>query len=806
MGQAVTVYTRFEALTDDNCVVSVPASTGSVLVGIDILGDDAFAGEFADTDALRGNLVTRQIGYYEVNGDAGVKQGRELSEEERYWRSGVTILDLFTLEERGKVDLATATDRVRYEDMRAWVVTKAHAEEGKIVFSLNGTLLAARTALDRAKGAEQTPDAMPVPTRAPELTEDWQRAYAGLVARRIAEYDPGFSVNILALDLKDFTGDGMPELLLYTEGAGASGGLEIYVWEDGEAHAFCNNCMDGVPLAANAVDGSFSTNYGLANEDLAWPFLRLFDEGWILESHNAAWPADSYYRWYRIGADDAGRLKVEELISWEIAGDERDFGEYYETGWTLNDREVPAEELHAARDAFFASLMGKTEYYVRWDGVTRDCGAAPDLEKFEREAKGLLASWDPDAPVVVIGSRTPALPPVPEARNCAVEDTFAISRDGDDFIISGTGLGATPKQVAAAYGYDRGSLDGKLAELEEGLANQGVVTPIDEGRSNWNDSQCPPVGGGIRFGMSLGEVCERVTGKPSDRRPDFDSIQFGTDLANSYAGALAWIRFSFDVPSDQLYLLRITLISDDTAATWFEVYRKLSEQFGEPVWTETAGATFSSPEELNAMLEDGSSAASVMWGAYEKTMILSAGPHGAELSMYCRPWALPEPQGEDPRIIKLAEDFTLDGVPWGSKLQTVRPLLGSRGVAPGEVVEESEQYTRLYQKGLSFFGQNAEIYYLFTNDKGDMKLCAISLMFDKDFDKEAVVEGVSSVLGEIDKYTVTGSGDRIPVDEPLWKWHDEEKAGLKYMHTAAFAEDLATGRPVLEFSYNGLWG
>ena len=252
-----------------------------------------------------------------------------------------------------------------------------------------------------------TPDVTPVPTPAPELTEEWQRAYADLVDRRIAEYEPGFSKNILALDLKDFTGDGVPELLLYTEGGGASGGLELYVWEDGELRAFCKNRADGLPLAANAVEGNFSTNYGVPNKDLDWPYLRLFSDGWILGSYNSD-SISSFYEWYRPGADAEGRLALEKLISFETEGTDGD-GDHGANAerWTVNGAEVSRTKFHAARTALLVELMGKTEYYVRWDGAVRDCGAAPDLEKFERDARGLLASWDGSLPVVV-GQRDPA--------------------------------------------------------------------------------------------------------------------------------------------------------------------------------------------------------------------------------------------------------------------------------------------------------------------------------------------------------------------------------------------------------------
>ncbi len=146
----------------------------------------------------------------------------------------------------------------------------------------------------------------------------------------------------------------------------------------------------------------------------------------------------------------------------------------------------------------------------------------------------------------------------------------------------------------------------------------------------------------------------------------------------------------------------------------------------------------------------------------------------------------------------LGKDFSIGNVEWGSGYEQVKATIGKEA-------EELENGARLSRKGLTFFGQKADVDYLFGNVDGEMKLCAVSIRFEKDFDKEAVVEGVSSVLGEIDKYTLTANGERMAVPEQLWKWHDEEQVGLKYLHTAAFAEDALTGRPVLEFVYNGLW-
>ena len=146
----------------------------------------------------------------------------------------------------------------------------------------------------------------------------------------------------------------------------------------------------------------------------------------------------------------------------------------------------------------------------------------------------------------------------------------------------------------------------------------------------------------------------------------------------------------------------------------------------------------------------------------------------------------------------IAQNFTVGGVPWAADYETVKRLLGD--------AEELDNGMLLSKKGAEFFGQKADIEYVFAKVDGEARLNAVAVVFEPDFDKAAVVEAITAVLGEIDKTVVSASGDVIPVEEPLWKWHDEEKVGIKYLHTAAFAEYLYPGnRPVLEIIYNGLW-
>lgn len=268
-------------------------------------------------------------------------------------------------------------------------------------------------------GAEVSPTTEPTaeptvePTPAPELTEDWQNAFADFIEQRIFEYEPGYARNALALDLRDFNGDGIPETLLFTEGGVVAHGLEIYVWEDGELRALSENDANGLPTAVNAVPYVFSANpWNMGGYDENRPTLHLLDDCWILETHEAAWPDYSFYAWYELGADADGRLLCEELISWEVRGRRDSLGNYIQTGWVLRGEEVTREELEAARDSFDPGYADKTEYIFRWDGVERRRGEIgdTDLQKFANDFRGLLASWDPATPVTIVTEFDPSIP------------------------------------------------------------------------------------------------------------------------------------------------------------------------------------------------------------------------------------------------------------------------------------------------------------------------------------------------------------------------------------------------------------
>ncbi len=146
-GQTVTAAAKFEM--PDDAVVPVPEQTEPVLVGIDVAADDGAAFK-KSLNGVLGEPLTHQVVYFDENGSAGIKEGSELAEDERYWRSSEKQGDLFSVDELGKVDLASSLDRLRYEDTRAWVVTTAPLEGGKTAFIFNGKVLAIRAVLDRS--------------------------------------------------------------------------------------------------------------------------------------------------------------------------------------------------------------------------------------------------------------------------------------------------------------------------------------------------------------------------------------------------------------------------------------------------------------------------------------------------------------------------------------------------------------------------------------------------------------------------------------------------------------------------------
>ena len=186
------------------------------------------------------------------------------------------------------------------------------------------------------------------------------------------------------------------------------------------------------------------------------------------------------------------------------------------------------------------------------------------------------------------------------------EDTFVISRDGEDFVISGAGFDVTAKEVCEAYGAE--------------------FVPYDNGAEA--DGKVPPVGGDIRFGMSYAAVAERLTGIRQELEP---SMTLSSGYVNSYAGALTRLRFQFDVESDRLYLMGLDFATDDPAAEWYALLEKFTQAFGEP--TTPPRGDYTTPEELSAYLADGRHYAAAAWEGGTKGLALMISPQGSELSV-----------------------------------------------------------------------------------------------------------------------------------------------------------------------------
>jgi hypothetical protein len=188
-----------------------------------------------------------------------------------------------------------------------------------------------------------------------------------------------------------------------------------------------------------------------------------------------------------------------------------------------------------------------------------------------------------------------ALPPLPEKLDYIMEDTIVISRDGDDFVVSSAGLGVTQKDVAEAYGRELNSL------VAEELAKHAPA----------------PEGGDIRFGTSYREAYERIYGEQAENE---DLTALITDHTNSYAGALCQLSVQFNSEKKVSFIGLWFRPEDDSAATWFELYRKFTELFGAPSEALGTGA-FSNTDELRALIEEGKMPG-IIWGGEEKNIFL----------------------------------------------------------------------------------------------------------------------------------------------------------------------------------------
>ncbi|MBR6311342.1 MAG: M56 family metallopeptidase [Oscillospiraceae bacterium] len=286
------------------------------------------------------------------------------------------------------------------------------------------------------------------------------------------------------------------------------------------------------------------------------------------------------------------------------------------------------------------------------------------------------------------------LPPLPEARDCWMEDTFVISRDGDDFVISPSGSGATRRQVAETYLYD---LKNDYPDFVDGPA---------------------ALSGDIRLGMSYAEVMESLTGEPFEGEPDINLV-IETDEFNSFAGDPCSMKFEFtrrfEGYGDSIPLYRITLNFDEgyEAETWFELYRRFTEAFGEPVYA-LSTEFFQNADELRPLLEDWSINPNVMWGASEKSLSVGLGGSGFgfhNISVVMEWWNMIPGQGTPPVGISQDERYNPDFAPMiyirfpspELSIHTVYDYKAAlRGVASCEVlsVETDEELTRRNREAL----------------------------------------------------------------------------------------------------------
>lgn len=285
------------------------------------------------------------------------------------------------------------------------------------------------------------------------------------------------------------------------------------------------------------------------------------------------------------------------------------------------------------------------------------------------------------------------LPPLPEARECRMEDTFVISRDGDDFVISPSGSGATRRQVAEAYLYD---LKNDYPDFVDGPA---------------------ALSGDIRLGMSYAEVMESLTGEPFEGEPDINLV-IETDEFNSFAGNSCSMKFEFtrrfEGYGDSIPLYRIILNFDEgyEAEMFFELYRKFTETFGEPTFA-WGTEDFQTADELRA-LQDQTLWPSVLWSRGDKSLTLGIG--GTAYGIYrvyvvMDWWDMIPGQGTPPVGVQQDDRYNPDFAPMTytrldmpeiTVLTVYQYKAALRGVASCEVlsVETDEELTRRNREAL----------------------------------------------------------------------------------------------------------
>ena len=226
---------------------------------------------------------------------------------------------------------------------------------------------------------------------------DWREAYRQFI-RRAAETsddEEAYQGPVQAVGLLDLNGSGIPELILFFPGASKSAEAAVFTLEEGELRAFNADCSCDLPLAKHAMDRTVWANdqTGGSIEDQI-PAFRFYhgqgDSFWLLNSGNAAWPAEIWCDWLRFGPAEDKCLACQSLLSLAVEGEEGFGGEYTETGWWANGEAVTREAYHEAEDQFDAWL-------VTFAADPVDPGAylsrREDPESFPARFDALLEGW-----------------------------------------------------------------------------------------------------------------------------------------------------------------------------------------------------------------------------------------------------------------------------------------------------------------------------------------------------------------------------------------------------------------------------
>ena len=112
----------------------------------------------------------------------------------------------------------------------------------------------------------------------------------------------------------------------------------------------------------------------------------------------------------------------------------------------------------------------------------------------------------------------------------------------------------------------------------------------------------------------------------------------------------------------------------------------------------------------------------------------------------------------------MKNDYTVGGVNWGVGPATVQKTLGRGAVS-------AEDGRVLQLKKAKFHDQAVAAEFLFADGVSGQVLNGVRLTFAEGYDKTALVRTLSKVLGPMDEYYTTESGDRLRAPEENWSWH-----------------------------------